>query len=269
MAPRDIFCLPSGGQHHQERCFKPGLLTYALRKLKSVHAGHVTVEKRNRYRFASRLSPSNLREDGRTTVCQDGPHAPALEHALENSAVRGIIVHNQHGNSSKHLRRWKRRFAFPIVTHLEPDREMKRASLPRLAFNPDPSAHEMDQLSRDGKPETCSPILSRCGTIGLREGLKDLGVHLLRDAHSCITHRKLEFHFFRADGVASDADDDLAGFRKLDAVPNQVDDDLPEPGGVSHEFLRDFGRDIERKFQALLVGAYRERLQGVPEDLAE
>src|SRR6266849_2133606 len=246
MAPRDIFWVSSGGQHHQECCFKPGLLTYALRKLKSVHSGHMAVEKRNRYRFAGRLSPSNLGEGGRTTVCQDGPHAPALEHPLENSAVRGIIVRNQHGNSSKHFRRWKRRFVFPIVAHLESNRKMKRASLPRLAFNPDSSAHEMDQLSRDGEPETCSPILSCCGTIGLREGLKDLGVHLLGDAYSCITHRKLEFHFFRADGVASDADDDLAGFRELDAVPNQVDDDLPQPGGVSHEFLGNFRRNIER-----------------------
>src|SRR5260370_31260837 len=141
---------------------------------------------------------------------------------------------------------------------------MKRASLPRLAFNPDSSAHEMDQLSRDGKPETCSPILSRCGTIGLREGLKDLGVQLLGDAHSCITHRKLEFRFVRADGFASDADDDLAGFRELDAAPNQVDDDLPQPGGVSHEFLANFGRSIYRYIHVFLVCADRQLLHRLP-----
>ena len=61
VAPRDIFCLPSGGQHHQERCFKPRLLTYALRKLKSVHSGHMAVEKRDRYCFAGRLSPTRAR----------------------------------------------------------------------------------------------------------------------------------------------------------------------------------------------------------------
>ena len=64
-------------------------------------------------------------------------------------------------------------------------------------------------------------------------------------------------------------DEDLAGWGELDGVADQVDDDLAQTAGISHEVLGNVGRDVECEFQILFGRAAGHDLERVCEAVAE
>ena len=51
----------------------------------------------------------------------------------------------------------------------EPRGEVERAALAGLALDPDPAAHQLDQLRRDGQPQAGAAVLARRRAVGLGE----------------------------------------------------------------------------------------------------
>ena len=66
-------------------------------------------------------------------------------------------------------------------------REVERASLTQLTFYPDPPAHLLHQILRDGEAEPCAPERTVVGLLSLSEGLKNDFLLFVRDPDSRIT----------------------------------------------------------------------------------
>ena len=56
--------------------------------------------------------------------------------------------------------------------------EMEMAALAGMAFDPDASIHERDQLAADGEPEAGAAVGARGGVVGLGDGLEK-GIELV------------------------------------------------------------------------------------------
>ena len=61
-------------------------------------------------------------------------------------------------------------------------------------LQPDPTAHQVDQLLGDSGPETGAAKAPRRTLIRLREALEDLRLRLGRNADSRVANRELEAH---------------------------------------------------------------------------
>ncbi len=66
--------------------------------------------------------------------------------------------------------------------------------MPRVAFNPNSSLHQLDEACADCEAEAGAAVLSRRGAVSLRERLKDRLQFLRWDPNSGVLHRKMQNH---------------------------------------------------------------------------
>ncbi len=97
------------------------------------------------------------------------------------------------------------------VADAEPDGEVERAADARFAFEPDASAHQLDQPAADGEAQAGAAVLARGGHVGLRERLEQFRRLLRRHADAGVAHGELELHFLAG---AFEQFDVRAGFRR-------------------------------------------------------
>ena len=145
---------------------------------------------------------------------------------------------------------------------------MKGASGPHLAFDPDAAPHHPDELRHDGEAEPGSPVLARCGSVGLREGFEDQAHLLCRDADPRVRDGHAEDEGIVPARLARDPHGDLAPLGELDRVPDEVHHDLAEPSGVAEHARRDLARHVGGELQPFAAGVDRERLQRVAQRVA-
>src|SRR5205085_12533019 len=69
--------------------------------------------------------------------------------------------------------------------------------------------------------------------------------------------------------LQSNFDHHFAMLRKLDSIADQVDDDLPQPAGITDQVVGDVGEDVAGQLQALFVRAQGEGLHRIAEAVAE
>ena len=123
------------------------------------------------------------------------------QHDLGESAVHGIVFHQQHGQlwrvrallGAAHLG-WRALTGGRLsraIRQPEAHREMKGTSLPRRALEPDPAPHPLHQTGRDGEPQARAAIVPRCRGIDLPERREDDRLLLHRNPDSGITHREI------------------------------------------------------------------------------
>ena len=154
--------LAAGGQHHdRRRGIAPGCCLMLLGHVEAVHVRHVGVEQHQAetarpcggpFAAAARAAAPLSTTMGRIRQLQ--------EHLVEDAAVGGVVVHDQHRQpvqpsrlGSGRLRPW------PAAARSKRRGEVERAALARLALDPDPAAHQLDQLrARSPGPGRCRRI---------------------------------------------------------------------------------------------------------------
>ena len=116
--------------------------------------------------------------------------------------------------------------------------------------------HALDDAPRDRQAKAGALELARGGPVALFKILEDGGAALLGHAGARVGDG--ETH--GAAGGHADAHANAAGFGELDRVARQIEQHLPQPGGVADEPARHVGRDGGGDFQPLALRARRQQL---------
>src|SRR6266581_3215109 len=112
--------------------------------------------------------------------------------------------------------------------------EMERAAVSLLALDPDPAAHLFDELRRDRQAEPGAAVLAGRRAVRLREGGEDRLPFLDRDPDPGVGDREVQADLALLDRLRRHPDHHLASLRELDAVPHQVQDNLPQAPGIAY-----------------------------------
>src|SRR5690606_28430400 len=83
--------------------------------------------------------------------------------------------------------------------HLEPRREMERATFSRRAAHADGPVHQLHQLLADGETEATAAITPRDRFVGLRKGVEQLRLLLGREADTGVGHLEQQLDVFTTD----------------------------------------------------------------------
>ena len=162
-----------------------------LGQVKAVHLWHHGIEKRQRERLAGAGGFLHRRERRPATGYHRRLHAPVGQHLCEDAAVRGIIVNHQYGQVL-HVHSLGQRLRRRPCLQAEACREVEGASCADFALDPDPAAHQGDELRRNCQPQSRAAKLARRGTVGLREGVEDHVLLFGGNPDAGVTHREMQ-----------------------------------------------------------------------------
>src|SRR5262249_14906950 len=118
---------------------------------------------------------------------------------------------------------------------LERKVDVERATASDLALDPDPSAHELGELSSDGKAEAGASVLAGAGPVDLLETLEDQRLLVRRNSDAGVDDSETyagRIFARRLDG-GRHAHGSLLG--ELDRVADEVDEDLTETYRVADD----------------------------------
>ncbi len=200
---------------------------------------------------------------------RDRVHAAGqgAERFLQDLARGGVVIHDQHAELRQFFgNQFARTFR---LADSEPDGEEERAADARLAFQPDASAHQLDQPPADGEAEARAAVLARGGHVGLGERLEQLRRLLLGHADAGVAHGKLELHLFARAFEQLDVQPDFAVLGELDGVVDEVRQDLAESERVAEQKFRDARRDVGQKLEPFLVRLLRRERGDGADDFVE
>ena len=148
---------------------------------------------------------------------------------------------------------------------------------PGLALDPDPAAHQLDQLAGDGQAQPGAAVLARRRAVRLGERLEDR-------LAACPAGCRCRCRGPRSAGAASrdrnrsrtssarplhDRTTTSPALGELDGVADQVDQHLPQPARVADQAVGHVGADVAGQLQPLGVGAHGQRLERVAERVAQ
>src|ERR1039458_3584554 len=105
---------------------------------------------------------------------------------------------------------------------------METASLARLAFHPYLALHDPHELRRDRQPQPRAAILSRRGTVGLCERLKDEMSLLPGNSNARVSYLEMKHRLVALPTLHAHFQADFTPGGEFDGVAQQVDNDLPE-----------------------------------------
>src|SRR5260221_4049519 len=132
------------------------------------------------------------------------------------------------------------------------------------AVQPHAPSHEIYQALSNGKAKTCSPVVSRGGSIGLRECFKHEFLFVFRNADACVRNREMQF-VSRRSRTARDLEYDLALLSEFHSIAQQIEKHLPQPYWITNDELRDIGRNVIYQLKLFIMGeqckCFRSRLQ--------
>ena len=104
---------------------------------------------------------------------------------------------------------------------------MKCAALSRSALQPDASAHQLNQPSGDAQTQSGAAKAAGGRSVLLREGFKNMGLHVGSNADAGVTHSHMQQGFSAIDGIAAHHGIDPAFLGELDGIVQQVQQHLP------------------------------------------
>ncbi len=133
---------------------------------------------------------------------------------------------------------------------IEHDGEVEGAALTQPTLHPQPPSHHPHQALRDGQTQAGAAVLARRRAVRLLEGPEDRLLFVRRDADARVAHLKMQntfglLHAHRYDHLT------LGG--ELDAVADQVDEDLAQPSGIADQHLGHVLVAAETQAQALVA----------------
>ena len=234
----------------------------ATRDFEAIHVGHVHVEQDEVERLSLPMRASEEHEAIRSARREHAVRAPLQQHVVENAAISGVVVDDQHPM----LGQVERRVSNHHLARFRQGRsDVEAAAEADFALQPDPAAHHRNQLRRDGEPEAGAAVLPRGRPVRLLESREDACLFLEGDADARIGH--LEVHETAI--AARRGDHDLALLRELDRVADQVHQHLADPSWVATEVIGESRIHLEEQLEALLIRPHRKRLDRVGEEPAQ
>ena len=138
------------------------------------------------------------------------------------------------------------------------DIEAEGAAHAREAIDGDLSLHPLDQLLADGEAEACAAVAAGGGAVGLGEGLEKATNLLRRHADAGVSDAEAKPDAGLRRFLDLHGDDDVAPFRELHRVGDQVGEDLAEAERIADEPVGYLGTAHEDEFEAALFGRHRE-----------
>jgi hypothetical protein len=173
---------------------------------------------------------------GGGTACNNRRmHVPAAEEGFQKAPIGGIVVHNEHWQTTPGSVCW-----YSICANAEPRGygkvcgERKAAAFPLRTLKPEVPPHEMHQLFGNGQPETGTAILPASSAIGLRKRFEDQRVLIRRDTDPSVADRNV-YHDLRGGlYLQGDLHNYLTLFGELDGVTHQIHEDLSQASRVAH-----------------------------------
>lgn len=173
------------------------------------------------------------------------------EGAEEDFPGGGVIIDDE---GAEVLEFWREDAGGFVGAGLELDDEGEAAAFTGFTFEPDTAVHEFDEAFGDGEAEAGAAVFTGGGHIGLGEGLEE-ACGLFR-GHADTGVGDGEFQLDTGFGCLEEfgGDADLAVFRELDGIVDEVGDDLAEAEGVAAEVLGDIGWDFDEELEAFFVG---------------
>ena len=202
------------------------------------------------------------------------PHEP--QQFVQDAAVGGVVVHDQHAQRRADSRRdhgrrdCRSRLAATPTRHGEAERAAAARAARRAAIVPPISA---TRRRRDRQAQAGAAVPARHRAVGLRERLEDQRLLVARDADAGVADRERAGRTpSRSPAIGSasaTSTDDLAALGELDGVADQVQQHLAQALGVADDAVGHVRRDAPRQLEPLLCARTAEHLHGVAEHLAE
>src|SRR5439155_3422711 len=121
---------------------------------------------------------------------------------------------------------------------------MERRALSRLALRPDPPAHELTQALADDQPQAGAAISAGRRGIDLAEDFEETIEPVLRDSDAGVSDAEVDLVPCPLEPPGRYAHPDLARRRELDAVGQEVHEDLAQASDVADDQHR--GRLLQR-----------------------
>ena len=202
----------------------------------SVHNRHLYVEDHDVEFFAGLLGFLTGFQGLRSPADHGGVKPYAKEHLLEDITAGGVVVDRQNLQAFGDGGQFGRNGFLGLFLEGEAGREVKRRSdgvgvgfLPRrVAFDPNASFHELDEIFRDRQAQAGPSVLPRGGAVGLREGLKNEVAFFGGYSDSRVADGEPERDSlpFLCLGLLGDAQYHFAFRGEFHGVSDEVDDDL-------------------------------------------
>ena len=243
----------AGGGEKDERDMAPA--EDFPRERDPVHLGHLQIEQHDivglRLQFVQGLP---ARGNG------DRHHSPGLELGLENVPVGGVVIDDQDGTGFE-----QRRFGLHLDgpdnrSGLQDRGEGKGRAGARLAFHPHGAAHQFGQPFADDQAEAGAAVAPRGRAVHLLERLEKFFRGFLGDADAGVGDGEKKVMALVIPGLDLNVDNDFAPLGKFDRVSDQVDEDLPQAGGVADQIGGNFLRDEVGRFQMLAPDLDHEKI---------
>ena len=147
---------------------------------------------------------------------------------------------------------------------------MERAALARLALHPDRSAHHVHKSRADRQSQPRAAVRSGHGAIGLRERLEDYFCFSVGMPTPVSFTTKCKQAIAGVVAIpAATLTNDLAVFRELDGVADQIDEHLAHAAGVADDGVGNVRLDVVDQFQPFWRARTPKRLQGFAQAFAE
>src|SRR5215472_12287437 len=146
---------------------------------------------------------------------------------------------------------------------------MKRASVPRLTFHPNPATHQFYQLGSDRQTQASSTVPSCRGAVGLRECLEDDSLFFQRNADSGVADRKTHLNVAVGARLAAYPQYYFTMLGKFDGIADQIHYDLPETQWIAYQGVGHIWMDMTRQLDTFLVGTRSQDAQCVFERVAQ
>ncbi len=188
-----------------------------------------------------------------------GAHGPVTGKFNQGIAGGGVVIDDESADSLEGIGSGCGVGGFGTG---EAEGEPERGALAWSAMESDHAAHELDELFGDGESEAGAAVFSGEGTVSLAEGLEEPVAGFWGDADPCIGDFEAEADGVVRVGDGMEVEDDLAGFRKLDGVGEEVGDDLAQPSRVAEDLLGECSMDPGHEFESFGFGAFGEEFHG-------
>ena len=145
------------------------------------------------------------------------------------------------------------------------------------ALDMNAAPHHLHQAFADGQSQARPAELAGGGGVALDEGVEQFGDGFSGDSDAGVgdSHAQLlPFRIGRSllrrrNRRTRHVDDDLAELRKLDRIPEQVDQDLPESSHVTDDFKRDGFIFFVDEFESFFRGFRSQQIQRLLDALAD
>ena len=220
--------LPAIRREDDDGCLVPHRLANPSGCLDAIHVGHPPVHQNQVVGIAPCVANPRHLQALLARQRLVAPDAHLTQHHLRMVARNGIVVDHQHAQvvRQRELLLDSRICAVGI---LQRHHHRKGRALSLLALYLDGAIHELHDALGDGHSQSRAPKTARSRRILLAEGVKDLGQELLAHANARVLHHKAQGgapHV--AHGHLHREGDTTALRRKLDRIPQDVDEHLPE-----------------------------------------